>query len=63
MMVTLANLFNTYDISIPGDSIFRPENVDADGRPKIMPTKLGVATMPANPDRDCRMVIKKRASA
>ncbi|KID65422.1 Cytochrome P450 monooxygenase helB3 [Metarhizium brunneum] len=63
MMVTLANLFNTYDISIPDDSIFRPENVDADGRPKIMPTKLGVATMPANPDRDCRMVIKKRASA
>lgn len=60
MIVTLANLFKDYDVSLPEDSIFRPENVDENGRPKIMPTKLGVATMPNNPERDCRIILKKR---
>ncbi|KAI0391966.1 putative cytochrome P450 monooxygenase [Xylariaceae sp. FL0594] len=60
MIVTLANLFKDFDVALPEDSIFRPENVDANGRPKIMPTKLGVATMPANPERDCRMILSKR---
>ncbi|KAG5984542.1 hypothetical protein E4U55_004325 [Claviceps digitariae] len=63
MIVTLANLFKDYDISLPDDSIFRPENVDASGRPRIMPTKLGVATMPAKPERDCRMEIRKRLTS
>jgi cytochrome P450 len=61
MMVTLANLFKDYDVSLPQSSIFRPGNVDENGRPKIMPTKLGVATMPAHPERDCMMVIRRRA--
>jgi cytochrome P450 len=60
MIVTLANLFKDYDVSLPEGSVFRPDNVDENGRPKIMPTKLGVATMPAHPERDCKMILKKR---
>jgi cytochrome P450 len=60
MIVTLANLFKDYDVGLPADSTFRPDNVDENGRPRIMPTKLGVATMPADPERDCRMIIRER---
>lgn len=60
MTVTLANLFKDYDVKLPAESIFGPDNVDENGRPRIMPTKLGVATMPENPERDCRMVLSKR---
>jgi cytochrome P450 len=60
MMVTLANLFKDYEVELPEDSRFGPTIVDAAGRPKIMPTKMGVATMPADPERDCRMVLSAR---
>lgn len=60
MMVTLANLFKDYEVELPEDSRFGPTIVDAAGRPKIMPTKMGVATMPADPERDCRMVLSVR---
>ncbi|KAF2753860.1 putative cytochrome P450 monooxygenase [Pseudovirgaria hyperparasitica] len=61
MMVTIANLFRDYDIKLPKDSVFGPHNKDPrTGRPRIMPTKLGVATMPAKPERDCRMILQKR---
>lgn len=63
MMGTLSNLFKDYDIALPEDSVYGPHNVDEHGRPRIMPTKLGVATMPANPERDCRMILSKRADA
>ncbi|RYP15994.1 hypothetical protein DL765_005391 [Monosporascus sp. GIB2] len=61
MVSVLANMFKDYDVSLPRDSLFRPDNLDENGRPKIMPNRLGVATMPANPERDCRMVMKRRA--
>lgn len=60
MIVTLANLFKDYDVSLPEDSLFQPKNVDENNRPKIMPTKLGVATMPAHPERDCLMILSRR---
>ncbi|PKX97852.1 cytochrome P450 monooxygenase helB3 [Aspergillus novofumigatus IBT 16806] len=52
MMVTLANLFKDYEVELPEDSHFGPTI--------IMPTKMGVATMPADPERDCRMVLSAR---
>jgi cytochrome P450 len=59
MVSVLANLYKDYDLSLPEDSHFKPDILDENGRPKTMPNKLGV-TMPANPERDCRMVIKPR---
>ncbi|KAL2864096.1 cytochrome P450 monooxygenase helB3 [Aspergillus lucknowensis] len=60
MTVTLANLFNDFNVSLPPNSLFGPHNVDDEGRPRIMPTKLGVATIPANPERDCQIVLSLR---
>ncbi|KFH40555.1 Pisatin demethylase-like protein [Hapsidospora chrysogenum ATCC 11550] len=60
MVSVLANMYKNYDVSLPEDSLFGPENKDEHGRPKTMPNRLGVATMPANPERDCRMIMKRR---
>ncbi|KAL1917677.1 uncharacterized protein VTP21DRAFT_4070 [Calcarisporiella thermophila] len=61
MLPILANMLKDYDISLPEGSLFGPHNLDEHGRPKLMPTKPSVFTMPANPERDCRMIVTNRS--
>ncbi|KAI8318821.1 cytochrome P450 [Martensiomyces pterosporus] len=60
MLTTLANLFNAYDFALPGDALFRPDNLDKYGQPVIMPQKMVVLNVPKFPERDCQVVISKR---
>ncbi|KAG9249488.1 cytochrome P450 [Emericellopsis atlantica] len=60
MMVILANLLKNYDIQLPPDSVCGPHNVDENGRPRIMPTRSTLFTTPKYPERDCRIVVRKR---
>ncbi|KAL1917674.1 uncharacterized protein VTP21DRAFT_4067 [Calcarisporiella thermophila] len=60
MLAIVANILKDYNISLPKDSIFGPHNVDEDGLPKLLPAKCFIASFPAKPERDCRMIITKR---
>ncbi|KAG9249486.1 cytochrome P450 [Emericellopsis atlantica] len=61
MLTIVANLLKDYDIRLPSDSRFGPSNVDEEGVPRLLPAKCFIASFPANPDRDCRMVISRRS--
>lgn len=61
MMVILANILKDYDISLPKGSFCGPHNTDEMGRPRIMPTKSTLFTTPKYPERDCLIVVSKRA--
>ncbi|KAM5496526.1 Cytochrome P450 monooxygenase helB4 [Microsporum canis] len=61
MMVILANILKDYDISLPSGSVCGPHNVDEMGRPRIMPTKSTLFTTPKYPERDCLIVVGRRA--
>lgn len=60
MMVIVSNILKNYDIALPPDSVYGPHNVDELGRPKIMPTRSILFTTPKYPERDCRILIRKR---
>ncbi|KAJ2849789.1 hypothetical protein IWW36_002374 [Coemansia brasiliensis] len=60
MMVTLANILNRYDLSLPADARYTPDNLTAQGLPEIMPRTNLVAMVPKYPSRDCNVVISKR---
>ncbi|KAJ1796211.1 hypothetical protein LPJ59_003886 [Coemansia sp. RSA 2399] len=62
MISILANLLKDYDLSLPHDALFRPDRVDNDGYPVVMPRINSVTVKPKYPERDCLVVIK-RASA
>ncbi|KAF2835335.1 putative cytochrome P450 monooxygenase [Patellaria atrata CBS 101060] len=61
MLIIIANILKDFDISLPEDSVYGPHNVDELGRPRIMATRSSLFTTPKYPERDCRLVIKKRA--
>ncbi|KAF2835334.1 cytochrome P450 [Patellaria atrata CBS 101060] len=60
MLTIIANTLKDYDIALPENSLFNPENVDAQGLPKLLPCRCFIASFPENPDRDCRLLITKR---
>ncbi|KAJ1894090.1 hypothetical protein LPJ81_005231 [Coemansia sp. IMI 209127] len=62
MLTTLANILNAYDLEIPEDALFTPDFVSKDtGMPLLMPCNNAVTCAPRFPDRDCNVVISKRA--
>ena len=61
MMVILANILKDYDISLPAGSVCGPHNTDELGRPRIMPTKSTLFTTPKYPERDCLIIVRRRA--
>lgn len=60
IMIIIANILKEYDIALPEDSVHGPWNVDALGRPRIMPTRSALFTTPKYPERDCRLVVSRR---
>ncbi|KAJ1800639.1 hypothetical protein LPJ59_000932 [Coemansia sp. RSA 2399] len=63
MMTILANLLKEYDLELPSDALFRPENVDKDGYPIAMPRTQSLTVLPRYMDRDCRVVIRHAADS
>ncbi|KAL2864098.1 cytochrome P450 monooxygenase helB2 [Aspergillus lucknowensis] len=59
MMTILANILKDYDLSAPADSVYGPHNLDNDGIPRRMPSKCHIVFAPTDPDRDCRLVIRR----
>jgi cytochrome P450 len=59
MLTIVANILKDYDIALPHDSIWGPDNVDETGSPKLLPAKCFIASFPSNPERDCRMSISR----
>ncbi|KAG9249490.1 cytochrome P450 [Emericellopsis atlantica] len=60
IMTILANLLKDYDIGLPEDSLFGPENKDESGRPKLMPSQCHIVFAPTHPERDCRIRLSRR---
>ncbi|KAJ2357974.1 hypothetical protein GGF43_001129 [Coemansia sp. RSA 2618] len=60
MVVTLANILNRYDLSLPDDALYTPANVDEHGLPRIMPRTNLVAMVPKYPLRDCNVIVSRR---
>ncbi|KAJ1964982.1 hypothetical protein GGI12_001072 [Dipsacomyces acuminosporus] len=60
ILSTLANILNTFDFSLPEDSLFNPTNLDQFGQPVIMPRYSSITAAPKFPDRDCNVIISKR---
>ncbi|KAJ2648200.1 hypothetical protein IWW40_004071 [Coemansia sp. RSA 1250] len=59
MLSTLANILNNYDLELPKDALFTPQNTHK-GQPIIMPYKQAITCSPRYPDRDCIVVVSKR---
>ncbi|KAI1191711.1 cytochrome P450 [Nemania serpens] len=59
MLTIVANVLKDYDIALPPNTMFGPTNVDSEGVPKLLPAKCFIASFPAKPDRDCRMIITR----
>ena len=60
MLTIVANTLKDFDLELPPGSLFGPDNVDEEGLPRLLPAKCFIASFPANPDRDCRMIITRR---
>jgi cytochrome P450 len=60
MLTIVANVLKDYDIALAEDCRFGPHHTDENGLPVLMPAKCFIASFPAKPERDCRMVITKR---
>jgi cytochrome P450 len=60
MLTIVANVLKDYDIKLPENNMFGPHNVDAQNLPKLLPSRCFIASFPANPERDCRLIITKR---
>ncbi|KAG5984550.1 hypothetical protein E4U55_004333 [Claviceps digitariae] len=59
MLTITANILKDYDIHLPADSIYSPENINEHGVPHLLPAKCFIASFPSKPDRDCRMMISR----
>ncbi|KAI8326255.1 cytochrome P450 [Martensiomyces pterosporus] len=63
MVTILANLLKDYDFALPADYKLRgPTVLDEHGYPKIMDSQMFIVSTPKNPERDCRIVVSKRAT-
>ncbi|KAJ2720646.1 hypothetical protein GGI07_004491 [Coemansia sp. Benny D115] len=60
IMPTLANVLSRYDVQVPEDAMFQPDQKDERGRPLLMPYAVAITCVPRFPDRDCVAVITKR---
>ncbi|KAI8321365.1 cytochrome P450 [Martensiomyces pterosporus] len=49
MIIVLANLLKDYDMELPKDSLFGPDNLDAHGNPITMPRKQTLIVAPSQP--------------
>ncbi|KAJ2841536.1 hypothetical protein GGI22_007853, partial [Coemansia erecta] len=63
MMTILANLLKEYDLELPSDALFRPENVGKDGYPIAMPRTQSLTVLPRYMERDCRVVIRRASDS
>ncbi|RYP38045.1 hypothetical protein DL767_002694 [Monosporascus sp. MG133] len=61
MLTIVANICKDYNIMPAPRSQFGPENVDENGVPRLLPAKCFIASFPADAERDCRMMITRRA--
>ncbi|KAJ1987714.1 hypothetical protein EDC05_005675 [Coemansia umbellata] len=60
MLTILANILKDYDMRLPEDyTHLGPKVLDKHGYPKLMDAQQYIVVKPANPDRDCRLVISK----
>ncbi|ORX64855.1 cytochrome P450 [Linderina pennispora] len=60
MLTIFANMLKDYDWSLPDDyTHLGPKVLDERGYPKKMESRHFIITASANPERDCRLVIKK----
>ncbi|KAF2753863.1 cytochrome p450 monooxygenase [Pseudovirgaria hyperparasitica] len=59
MLTIIANVLKDYDIFLPDGNMFGPHNVDENGFPRLLPAKCFIASFPSNPERDCKMIVRK----
>lgn len=60
---TLANIFNTFDLAIPEDSLFKPTGASSTTTAAAtitMPILTAITNGPKYPSRDCNVVVTKR---
>ncbi|KAJ2523569.1 hypothetical protein GGI11_001422 [Coemansia sp. RSA 2049] len=61
IVTTIANILNRYDVALPADAVYSPNNVDkSTGLPAIMPRTNIVSMVPKHPVRDCNILISRR---
>ncbi|RMZ79405.1 hypothetical protein DV738_g3276, partial [Chaetothyriales sp. CBS 135597] len=60
ILTIVANILKNYDISPAPGSPFGPNNLGENGEPELLPAKCFIASFPANPERDCRMLVTRR---
>ncbi|KAI8322151.1 cytochrome P450 [Martensiomyces pterosporus] len=62
MLTILGNVLKDYDMQVPdGYTHLGPSVLDKNGYPKLMDSNHFITSNPANPARDCRILITKRA--
>ncbi|KAJ2568150.1 hypothetical protein IW140_004147 [Coemansia sp. RSA 1813] len=60
MLTMLANIFKDYDLRLPSDYMhLGPGVLDDDGNPKLMDSRQYIVVKPADPMRDCRVLISR----
>ncbi|KAJ2388727.1 hypothetical protein H4S02_002725 [Coemansia sp. RSA 2611] len=59
MMTTMANVLKNYELQLPEDALFTPNQRDEEGRPLVMPYNQAITCSPRYPDRDCNVLVSK----
>ncbi|KAJ2615828.1 hypothetical protein EV177_001390, partial [Coemansia sp. RSA 1804] len=63
MLTILANVFKDYDMRLPSDyEHLGPAVLDKNGNPKLMNARQYIVVKPADPIRDCRVVISRAST-
>ncbi|KAM5476786.1 hypothetical protein MauCBS54593_000056 [Microsporum audouinii] len=60
IMTILANMLLHFDIALPRDAVYGPENVGERGIPRLMETQCHIVFAPVHPERDCRLLLSRR---
>ncbi|KAJ1963504.1 hypothetical protein GGI12_002013 [Dipsacomyces acuminosporus] len=62
MLTILSNILKDYDLRYPDDyTLHGPNILNEHGYPKLMDSKLFITNGPTDSERDCRVVVSKRA--
>ncbi|EFQ96702.1 hypothetical protein MGYG_08626 [Nannizzia gypsea CBS 118893] len=60
IMTILANMLLHFDIALPKDAVYGPENLGELGIPQLMETQCHIVFAPVHPERDCRLLLSRR---
>lgn len=63
IMTILANVLLQYDLALPEDAVYGPQNVAGGGIPRMMECQCHIVFAPVHPERDCRLLLSRRTDA